>query len=70
VIENVSGVTWTETDYSDKRLLTSILDGVHTVLSFVGGPQDPGSAIQKNLIDAAIAKYVYKQSIVLLISLE
>ena len=55
MIENVSGVTWTKTDYSDKKLLTSILDGVHIVLSFVSGPQDPGSAIQKNLIDAAIA---------------
>jgi hypothetical protein len=54
VTENASGVTWAKTDYSDKKLLTSILDGVHTVLSFVGGPQDPGSAIQKNLIDAAV----------------
>lgn len=52
--ENVSGVTWAKTDYSDKKLLSSILDGVHTVLSFVGGSQDPGSVNQKNLIDAAV----------------
>ena len=60
MIENVSGVTWTKTDYSDKKLLTSILGGVHTVLSFVGGPQDPSSAIQKNLIDAAVAAGVQR----------
>ncbi|TVY83804.1 hypothetical protein LSUE1_G004836 [Lachnellula suecica] len=55
VTENTPGVTWAITDYSDRKALTEILHGVHTVLSFVGGAQDPGSVIQKNLIDAAIA---------------
>jgi hypothetical protein len=50
VTENIPGVTWAKTDYSDKELLTSILAAVNTVLSFVGGSQDPGSAIQKNLM--------------------
>lgn len=54
VAESIPGVTWKKADYSDKKLLAGILGGIHTVLSFVGGPQDPGSVIQKNLIDAAI----------------
>ena len=58
--ENDPGVTWAKTDYSDKKLLTSILDGVHTVLSFVGGHQDPGSTIQKSLIDASVAAGVQR----------
>jgi hypothetical protein len=60
VTENIPGVTWAKTDYSDKELLTSILAAVNTVLSFVGGSQDPGSAIQKNLIDAAVAAGVQR----------
>lgn len=58
--ENVSGITWVRTDYSDKKLLSSILDDIHTVLSFVGGPQDPGSVNQKNLIDAAVTAGVQR----------
>ncbi|CZR60456.1 related to 2`-hydroxyisoflavone reductase [Phialocephala subalpina] len=53
--EAVSGVSWAKADYGDKEQLTGVLSGVHTVLSFVGGTQDPGSVIQKNLIDASIA---------------
>ena len=49
-----------ETDYSDKKLLTCILNCIHTVLSFVRAYQDPGSAIQKNLIDAAVAAGVQR----------
>ncbi|TLD20485.1 hypothetical protein PspLS_08683 [Pyricularia sp. CBS 133598] len=53
------GVTWFHADYKDTSQLASLLQGVHTVLSFVisstsmtGGT--PKSDEQKNLIDAAI----------------
>lgn len=45
-------------DYNDTKALTTILEGVNVVLSFlalVGGVQDAGSTIQKNLIDASVA---------------
>ncbi|RDW73431.1 hypothetical protein BP6252_07338 [Coleophoma cylindrospora] len=57
---DIPGVTWVKTDYNDKKSLTTILDGVHTLLSFVGGVQDPGSILQKNLIGAAIAAGVQR----------
>lgn len=41
-------------DYNDPAQLAQILRGVHTVLSFVTTQDDPTSAVQKNLIDAAI----------------
>ena len=47
VVENV--------DYSDKAALTGLLEGVDTVLSFVVAASDPDGAVQKNLIDAAVA---------------
>jgi len=53
--ENIPGVTWVKADYEDKTLLTSVLDGVHTVLSFIVAHNDPASAAQKMLIDAAVA---------------
>jgi hypothetical protein len=37
--ENLSGIAWPKADYSGKKLLTSILDGIYTVLLFVSGPQ-------------------------------
>ena len=48
------GVTWVKADYEDPKQLTQILQGVHTVLSFVGTQEDPASIVQKNLIDAAV----------------
>ncbi|KAI6354673.1 hypothetical protein MCOR25_008496 [Pyricularia grisea] len=53
------GVTWVHADYHDVSQLTSLLKGVHTVLSFVisatgmtGGT--PKSDEQRNLVDASI----------------
>ncbi|KAF8865049.1 NmrA-like family protein [Acephala macrosclerotiorum] len=53
--ENMPGITWVKMDYGDKAQLIGVLSGVHTVLSFIGGTQDPGSVVQKALIDASIA---------------
>ncbi|KAF4628829.1 hypothetical protein G7Y89_g9329 [Cudoniella acicularis] len=53
--ESLPGVTWAKTDYTDKAQLTSILNGVHTVLCFSSAHTDHGSAAQKLLIDAAVA---------------
>ncbi len=47
-------MTWVKTSYQDPKELTKILQGVHTVLSFIVTQSDPGSVSQKNLIDAAI----------------
>ncbi|KAK4184824.1 hypothetical protein QBC35DRAFT_505117 [Podospora australis] len=49
------GVTWNKVDFSNKESLTSILSGVHTVLSFVMAHTDENSVSQKTLIDASIA---------------
>ncbi|KAK1624400.1 NmrA-like family protein [Colletotrichum phormii] len=52
------GVKWVQTNYDDVAHLAQVLEGVHTVLSFVAGPADPTNAAQratqKNLIDASI----------------
>ncbi|EXF83879.1 NmrA-like family protein [Colletotrichum fioriniae PJ7] len=52
------GVKWVKTSYTDVAHLTQVLEGVHTVLSFVAGPADPTNVVQrdtqKNLIDASI----------------
>ncbi|KAJ5745613.1 hypothetical protein N7520_010795 [Penicillium odoratum] len=52
--EGIQGVTWIKTDYLDIQQLKQVLQGVHTVLSFVTEQDDPTSPKQKNLIDAAI----------------
>jgi hypothetical protein len=49
-----NGVSWVKADYNDPKQLAQILQGVHTVLSFVITMDDPASIAQKNLIDAAI----------------
>ena len=54
-MEDRPGVTWAKTDYTDKAQLTSILEGVHTVLAFNSPIGDPSSTAQKMLIDAAVA---------------
>ncbi|RAK96088.1 NAD(P)-binding protein [Aspergillus ibericus CBS 121593] len=41
-------------DYNDPAQLTQVLQGVHTVLSFVTTQDDSTSKVQKNLIDAAV----------------
>ncbi|KAK1714436.1 NmrA-like family protein [Colletotrichum lupini] len=52
------GVKWIKTNYNDVAHLSQVLEGVHTVLSFVAGPVDPTNIAQretqKNLIDASI----------------
>jgi uncharacterized protein YbjT (DUF2867 family) len=50
--ETSGGITWAKTDYKDKEQLAQILQGTHTLLSFVG--DEPAAPIQKNLIDAAV----------------
>ncbi|RFU23862.1 hypothetical protein B7463_g12474, partial [Scytalidium lignicola] len=52
--ENLPGVTCIKTDYDDQRQLATILNNVHTVLSFVPAHTDPEAVVQKALIDAAI----------------
>jgi hypothetical protein len=47
-------VTWFKTSYQDLTELTEILQGIHTVLSFIVTQSDPGNISQKNLIDAAV----------------
>lgn len=49
-----SGVTWVKTDYSDTKQLTQLLQGVHTVLSFIIEQEDVESPSQKRLIDASV----------------
>jgi hypothetical protein len=48
------GVTWVKTSYQDQTELREILNGVHTVLSFIVTRSDPGNVSQKNLIDASV----------------
>ena len=48
------GVIWVKADYEDQKQLAQILQGVHTVLSFIATQEDPASTVQKNLIDAAV----------------
>ncbi|KAJ4300819.1 hypothetical protein N0V90_002907 [Kalmusia sp. IMI 367209] len=52
--EPAAGVSFVKVDYSDSKKLLNILQGVHTVLSFVADQEDPTSPTQKQLIDAAI----------------
>ncbi|MCJ1416734.1 hypothetical protein MMC32_003072 [Xylographa parallela] len=48
------GLEWVKADYGDPKQLAQILQGVHTVLSFIATVEDPASTVQKNLIDAAV----------------
>jgi hypothetical protein len=51
------GVKWAMTDYSSVGELTKILEGVHTVLSFLSAPphnQQDAIDVQKRLIDASV----------------
>lgn len=48
------GATLVAVDYSDSKQLVQILNGVHTVLSFVAEMEDPTSPIQRRLIDASV----------------
>lgn len=47
-------VTCVKANYEDPKQLAQILQGVHTVLSFVINQDDPASTVQRNLIDAAV----------------
>ncbi|KAH9906562.1 hypothetical protein F4778DRAFT_778952 [Xylariomycetidae sp. FL2044] len=51
----VPGVEWQAVDYTDRAALAAVLQGVHTVLSFVQTVADHDQTAQKDLIDAAIA---------------
>ncbi|KAJ6442815.1 GTP-binding protein ypt4 [Purpureocillium lavendulum] len=48
------GVRWIRTKYEDTQELAAVLQGVHTVLSFIVVHSDIGNVSQRNLIDAAI----------------
>ncbi|KAL4916498.1 hypothetical protein BDW62DRAFT_211905 [Aspergillus aurantiobrunneus] len=48
------GITWVKTNYQDTQQLVQILDGVHTVLSFIIEQETETSPIQRRLIDAAV----------------
>ncbi|KAF4446848.1 hypothetical protein F53441_9552 [Fusarium austroafricanum] len=48
------GVTWTQSDYTDKSQLVELFRGVETVLSFIGVHLDPGNETQKRIIDACV----------------
>ncbi|KAG9497870.1 hypothetical protein J7337_010742 [Fusarium musae] len=53
--EIVPGVTWFKTQYENVEELTNILEGVHTVLSFMSvAPGDTAAGPQEKLIDAAV----------------
>ncbi|KAM6520437.1 hypothetical protein FSOLCH5_005229 [Fusarium solani] len=52
--ELAPGVTWATTSYDDVDELAGILQGVHTVLSFIANSQDPNATAQKKLIDASV----------------
>lgn len=49
------GVRVVKVDYNDKDGLTTTLQGVEVVLSFVVAQSDPEGTAQKNLIDASVA---------------
>ncbi|KAJ5722024.1 hypothetical protein N7488_000059 [Penicillium malachiteum] len=48
------GTTWIKADYTSVEQLTQVLQGVHTVLSFVTESEGGGSPVQLNLIDASV----------------
>lgn len=50
-------VKFVKTDYQDVKELSNILQGIHTVLSFISPHLDQEEAfnVQKNLIDASVA---------------
>ncbi|KAJ6004771.1 NAD(P)-binding protein [Penicillium herquei] len=48
------GTTWIKVDYTSVEQLTQVLQGVHTVLSFVTESTGEGSPVQFNLIDASV----------------
>ncbi len=50
----VEGTTWVKVDFLDKPSLVKVLEGVHTVLSFIVAHKDVDNATQKSLIDASI----------------
>ncbi|KAF5002483.1 hypothetical protein FGRMN_308 [Fusarium graminum] len=53
--EIAPGVKWAKTNYQDIGELAKILEGVHTVLSFMSvGPEGTKGRPQENLIDASI----------------
>ncbi|KAM0426413.1 hypothetical protein ACHAPT_008460 [Fusarium lateritium] len=52
--ELAPGVKWATTNYDDVEQLAGILEGVHTVLSFIANSKDPNATAQKNLIDASV----------------
>lgn len=54
ISQDTPQVTWVKTDYKDPQRLEEILQGVHTVLSFIVVHLDLGNVSQKNLIDAAV----------------
>ncbi|XP_044715662.1 nmrA-like family domain-containing protein [Hirsutella rhossiliensis] len=54
VEEMAPAVTWVQTNYKDPQKLAEILQGVHTVLSFIVVHSDTGNMAQKHLIDAAV----------------
>ncbi|KAL3481679.1 hypothetical protein BJX99DRAFT_218121 [Aspergillus californicus] len=52
--EPTPGITWAKTNYEDTEQLADLLQGVHTVLSFVTEQESTSSPLQRNLINAAI----------------
>ncbi|KAF5664458.1 2-hydroxyisoflavone reductase [Fusarium heterosporum] len=53
--EIASEVTWAKTNYQDIDELAKVLEGVHTVLSFMSvGPEGTKGRPQENLIDASV----------------
>jgi uncharacterized protein YbjT (DUF2867 family) len=53
--EIAPGVKWAKTAYQDIDELVKILEGVHTVLSFMSvGPAGLEDRLQENLIDASV----------------
>ncbi|KAK4173322.1 hypothetical protein QBC36DRAFT_220840, partial [Triangularia setosa] len=53
--EIVEGTTPIKVDFHNQDELVKVLQGTHTLLSFVVAQSDPEGTVQKNLIDAAIA---------------
>ncbi|KAH6714896.1 hypothetical protein BKA61DRAFT_548605 [Leptodontidium sp. MPI-SDFR-AT-0119] len=49
-----AGLSWVKVDYLDKQQLAQVLQGMHTVLSFITVVKDPGNRAQINLIDACV----------------